>query len=162
GGAMNSPLPLELDLMLGPWALLTAIALATLVSEDLTCISVGLLVADGRADLLVGVTGCFLGIFAGDLGLWLLGRVAGRRVLSWSWLRQRLPARRLEGVGQELDRHCGKAVVAARFLPGTRVPLYVAAGILGRQWERFVFWTFAACLVWTPLLVGSVAFFGNA
>jgi membrane protein DedA with SNARE-associated domain len=158
---MSLPLPFDLGLMLSPWALLAAIALATLVSEDLTCISVGLLVANGRADPLVGVAGCFLGIFVGDLGLWLLGRWAGRRVLRWSWLHRRLPARRLEQLGQVLDENCGKAVVSARFLPGTRVPLYVTAGVLGRRGKRFIFWTFVACLVWTPLLVLSVALFGD-
>ena len=81
---MSLPLSFDLGLMLSPWALLAAIALATLVSEDLTCITVGLLVANERADLLVGVAGCFLGIFVGDLGLWLFGRWAGRRVLRWS------------------------------------------------------------------------------
>jgi membrane protein DedA with SNARE-associated domain len=159
---MNLPLPFDLGLTLSPGALLAAIALATFVSEDLTCITVGLLVASGQADLFVGLLGCFLGIVAGDLGLWLLGRLAGRRVLRWSWLRQRLPAGRLEQVGQGLDRHCGKAVVAARFLPGTRVPLYVAAGALGRGQGRFLLWTVLACLVWTPLLVVSVALYGDA
>jgi membrane protein DedA with SNARE-associated domain len=159
---MNLLLSFDLGVMLGPWAFLAAAALATLVSEDLTCVAVGLLVANGRADLLVGVAGCFLGIFVGDLGLWLLGRVAGRRVLHWSWLRQRWPARRLEQVGQGLDRHCARAVVAARFLPGTRLPFYVAAGALGRQGGRFVLWSFLACLVWTPLVVVSVALYGEA
>src|SRR5262249_48854778 len=145
---MSLALPLDVDLMLGPWALVAAIALATLLSEDLTCIAVGLLIANGQAELLLGVTGCFVGIFASDLGLWLLGRVAGRRVLRWSWLRRRLPEERLKQVGQRLDEHCGKAVLAARFLPGTRVLLYVTAGILGRSWGRFLFWTGLACLVW--------------
>ncbi len=159
---MSPALPLNVDLMLAPWTFVAAIALATFVSEDLTCIAVGLLVANGRTDLLLGVTGCFVGIFVGDLGLWLFGRVAGRRVLRWPWLRRRLPEQRLEQVGHGLDEHCGKAVVAARFLPGTRVPLYVAAGILGRSREWFILWSFLACLVWTPLLVGSIALFGDA
>lgn len=153
--------PLDVDPMLAPWTLLMAIALATLVSEDLTCIAVGLLVAEGHANMVLGVSGCFVGIFVGDLGLWFAGRVAGRGALRWSWLRRRLSEQRLNALGKALDEHCGNAVVAARFLPGTRVPLYVTAGILGRRGGRFVFWTALACLVWTPLLVGSVALFGD-
>jgi hypothetical protein len=53
----------------------------------------------------------------------------------------------------ELDRRGAVAVLAARFLPGARLPLYVAAGLLGRQTGRFVLWTALAALLWTPLLL---------
>ncbi|MBI1915348.1 MAG: VTT domain-containing protein [Planctomycetes bacterium] len=159
---MSLPVPIDLDLPLVPWTFLGAVVLATFVSEDLTCIGVGLLIAGGRAELLLGLLGCFLGIFVSDLALWLAGRMAGRRVLEWGWVRRRLPTGGLERVGRWLDRNLTGAVVAARFLPGTRLPLYLGAGILGRQGGRFVFWTFVAALLWTPLLVGSVSLFGDS
>jgi hypothetical protein len=87
----------------------------------------------------------------GDLALWLAGRVAGHRVLEWDWVRRRLPVQGLERVGRWLDRNLAGAVVAARFLPGTRLPLYLGTGILGRQGGRFVLWSFVAALLWTPL-----------
>jgi membrane protein DedA with SNARE-associated domain len=147
--------------ILGPWSFVTTTALATLVSEDLTCIGVGLLVAAGQASLPVGLAGCILGIFLGDVGLWAIGRVAGRRVVGWRWLKDRLPGERLEEMGRWLDEHCGPVVLASRFLPGTRVPLYIAAGVLGRRPVRFFLWLFVAALLWVPLLVGSVALFGE-
>jgi membrane protein DedA with SNARE-associated domain len=149
-------------MILGPWALLAAIVLATLVSEDLTCVGVGLLVAAGEADLFVGATGCFLGIWVGDLGLWLAGRLAGRGLLRWRWLARRFPEGRLEQTGRWLDHHGGALVLAARFLPGARLPLYVASGALGRRGGRFALWTGLAALIWAPLLVLAVAHFGEA
>ncbi len=45
------------------------IALGTFVSEDLTCIATGVLVAQHRLGLFEGTIACLMGIFAGDLSL---------------------------------------------------------------------------------------------
>ncbi len=134
---------------------------ATFVSEDLACIGVGLLINAQRLDLLVGLASCWLGILAGDVGLWLLGRLLGRRVLDWTWVRQRLPANGLDRWRAWFDRRGWRAVLAARFLPGTRLPVYIAAGALGRDSRPFLVWAAVAGLLWTPLLVGGVALFGQ-
>src|SRR5262249_51948094 len=47
-------------------------------------------------------------------------------------------------------------------IPGTRLPVYLAAGMLQRSAARFAVWTFVAALLWTPLLVLLVAQFGGA
>jgi membrane protein DedA with SNARE-associated domain len=145
-----------------PLGFLGATVLATFVSEDLTCVTVGLLIAAGGVSPWLGLGACALGIFLGDLGLWLLGRLSRAGALRWPWLKRRLSPSRLEGLGRWLDAHCGRAVLAARFLPGTRFPLYVAAGALGRDGGRFALWALVASLLWVPLLVGSVALFGEA
>jgi membrane protein DedA with SNARE-associated domain len=159
---MNLPLLPELGPAVGAGAWALAVILATFVSEDLTCIGVGALVAAGKADLALGLGACFAGIVVGDLGLWLAGRVAGRRALAWPWLAQRLPAQRLADLGRWLDRRGGLAVLAARFLPGTRLPLYVAAGAVGGRPWRFVLWVLVAAAAWVPALVLAAAWSGGA
>ena len=141
---------------------IVALGTGTLVSEDLTCIAAGQLVARGVLHPFVACFGCFAGIYLGDLGLWLAGRLLGRRALGWPWLASKLPAAKLERFGRWFDANAGTAVVAARFLPGTRLPLYVAAGMLGRRGVPFAAWSFVAAAVWTPLLVGLVAWLGDA
>jgi membrane protein DedA with SNARE-associated domain len=145
-----------------PLSLLVAIVLGTLVSEDLTCLGVGLLVAAGQTSLPLGLAGCFLGIVLGDVGLWWVGRVAGRRLLRWPWLARRLPSDRLAQASAWLQRRGGPAVLAARFVPGARLPLYVAAGALGQRARVFLFWVVLGALLWVPALVLSVAWFGQA
>ena len=142
------------------WPEIVALILGTFASEDLTCISAGLFIQDGRIGWLPGMVGCLMGIYFGDLGLWLLGRLGGQRVLRWSWLNRRISAHRLERLGHWFAERGWIAIFAARFLPGTRLPLYVTAGMLGRSAGRFALWTLLAALLWTPLLVGSVALFG--
>jgi membrane protein DedA with SNARE-associated domain len=153
-----TPLPFPfLDTATGPllFALLVG---ATFVSEDLTCIGAGLLVAAGRADWFPAVLACFVGIALGDTGVWLLARAAVNR----SWVRRRLPHPRLAELSDRFARHGGKVAVAARFLPGTRVPLLLAAGLAGRGGARVLVWSVGAALVWAPLVVLSVALFGAA
>jgi membrane protein DedA with SNARE-associated domain len=154
------PLALRLDGAAGPWLQLAVIVLATFLSEDLTCIGTGLLVRCGQVDLLVGLVGCYLGILVGDLGLWSAGRLAGIGLVRRRWLDRLLPPQRLNDLAAWFDRRGWIAVLAARFLPGTRLPLYVAAGVLGRRADRFLLWAALAGLLWTPLLVLAAALLG--
>jgi membrane protein DedA with SNARE-associated domain len=135
--------------------------LATFGSEDLTCIAVGLMIGAGQLDTLVGLGGCFLGIFVGDLGLWLIGFFAGLGLLQLSLVRRVVPTQRHEELRRWLDRRGSVALLAARFLPGTRLPLYLASGLFGQSFRRFALWTFLAALLWTPALVILVALLGE-
>ncbi len=107
---------------------------------------------DGAVALWPSLAACVVGIYAGDVGLWALGRYGGRRVLAWR-IAGTLPHASLERLGAWVDRHPGAAIVGSRFLPGTRLPLYVAAGIWGRRPGRILAWMLLAVTVWTPLLL---------
>jgi membrane protein DedA with SNARE-associated domain len=139
---------------------LAALALGTLLSEDLTSIAAGLLVRDGQLTAAAAVAACATGVYLGDLGLWLAGRVLGRRLLTLPWLAGRFEAAALETLGARLDYRLGMAVLGSRFLPGSRLPVYVAAGIWGRRPWAFAAWSLVAVLLWTPLLVLLTARFG--
>ncbi len=154
------PVDLKMDRTVGPWLQSAALAASTTASEDLTCIAAGLLVRDQQLDIFVGVLGCFIGIYLGDLGLWLIGRVMGRRVLAWKWVGRRLPRNRIDAWGHWFDRRGARAVLASRFMPGTRVPVYIAAGMVGSRPFAFMLWTFLAVALWTPLLVILTALLG--
>ena len=62
-----------------------AIMVPTLVSEDLTYVATGQFIARGDISAVTGVGGCIAGIFLGDLGLWLVGRLVVRRIIQWKW-----------------------------------------------------------------------------
>lgn len=153
---------LPIDAMTTGPTVFAALVLATFVSEDLTCLAAGLLVAAGRVDWLPALTACFAGIALGDAGVWFLGRTIGRRAAGLSWVRKRLPGERFAALSGWLEHRGGAAAFVSRCLPGTRVPLLLAAGIAPRGGTRYLFWTFGAALVWVPLVVGAVALFGHA
>ena len=141
---------------------LLTVALATLVSEDLATIGAAGLVQRGQVDAWPAVVACGAGIYFGDLGLWLIGRVLRERALELPWIARRLDEATLSRTAVLFDRRLGTAVVCSRFLPGTRLPMYVAAGMLGRRPTAFAAWSLIAVLLWTPLLVGVSLYAGTA
>lgn len=146
---------------LSPLSLLLIIIMATLISEDLTCISVGALVAQGRVGFLFGAFACFLGIFIGDVLLYLAGRGLGRPALARAPLKWLLSESAVERSAQWFARKGLSVIAASRFLPGARLPTYFVAGALKTGFWQFTCYFALACLVWTPLLVGLSAWLGN-
>ncbi len=147
-------------MMDGAWTTALLLAAGTLASEDLTCITAGLLIARKEMDPLAGILGCLIGIYVGDLGLWGIGRLVRRGIIERAWIASRLPAGRLSTLDAWLEAKGWRVIVAARFLPGTRVTLYIASGMLGRRAGSFALWSLLAACVWTPLVVGCIAVWG--
>ncbi|MBM3774139.1 MAG: hypothetical protein FJW37_03160 [Acidobacteria bacterium] len=138
------------------WQLL-GLAAATLVSEDLACIAAGLLIAQGKIGFLPGVLACLAGIFIGDLLLFLSGRLARR----FGVLKKLVAQEKLERASAWLARRGAVVVLLSRFTPGLRLPTYFAAGLLRTATVWFALYLLLACSIWTPLLVGSTAVFGE-
>lgn len=137
------------------------IALATLVSEDLTCIATGVLVAQGQIGFLEGTLACITGIAAGDTMLLLAGRLAGRQALVWPPLAKLLPPHRVEQGASWLRKRGLAVVLLSRFTPGLRLPTYFAAGLLPTNLTAFIFYFLVAAALWTPILVGAAGAFGE-
>lgn len=141
--------------------LLLSLVVATLASEDLTCIAAGLLVAAGELALGPAVLACFAGILGGDLALVAAGRWGGRPALAAWPLRRWVTPAALARAEHWFGQRGARLIVASRFLPGTRLATYVAAGVLRLPWRTVVFWQALACALWTPLLVGVAAVVGE-
>ena len=141
--------------------LVLLIASATFVSEDLTCIAVGVMVAEGRIDFLLGTFACFLGIYVGDLLLFAAGRILGRPALKRVPLKWFIREQDLQRSSAWFTHQGMKVIAASRFLPGTRLPTYFAAGLLNTHFWRFTLYFFLASAVWTPMLVGLSAGLGG-
>jgi membrane protein DedA with SNARE-associated domain len=142
-------------------AVLLLLALGTLVSEDLSCIAAGLLVADGRLGIGSAAAACFAGILAGDLALFALGRVLGRPALGAPPLRWVVTEAAVERASRWFERKGLGVIFLSRFTPGLRLPTYVAAGLLHTPWLTFAGFFAVAGLLWTPLLVGTAALAGE-
>lgn len=141
-------------------SLLTIMALM-MGTEDGTCILVGLKINEGDISWAFGLTACYIGIVFGDFLLWLFGRYVARHMLDRPWVQRRLPPAKLDKYAVWFEQRGWLAVIAARFMPGTRFPVYVSAGMLGRRAWQFLLWAGIAAVFWTPLLVGTVALVGE-
>lgn len=140
---------------------LVLIALATLISEDLTCIATGVLVAQGKLSFAEGTAACIAGIFVGDALLFLTGRVIGRRALRWRLLARFLPPDRIERAAAWLQKRGLMVIFLSRFTPGLRLPTYFAAGLLPTKLSTFMTYFLVASAIWTPLVIGATGIFGE-
>jgi membrane protein DedA with SNARE-associated domain len=138
-----------------------ALAIGTLGSEDLTTIAAGVLVGRGELPAWTAVLACGMGIYLGDLGLWIAGRVLATRALTYPRVIRLLPPGGPGQLRDWIERHPRVAVLGSRFTPGTRVPLYLAAGACRVSFMTFARWSLAAVAVWTPMLIGLSAAAGE-
>ena len=139
---------------MSPVVVIGLIAVATLVSEDLTCIAAGILVAQGRVGFILAAFACFFGIFVGDVLLFFAGRYLGRPALRRAPLKWFISAREVEKSSGWFSRRGLAVIFASRFVPGARLPTYFAAGMLNTPPWWFALYFFLAGVVWAPLLVG--------
>lgn len=136
---------------------LALLPFATLISEDLACVGAGMLVALGRLDFLSATLSCALGIVLGDIGLFVVGRLTRTPSINRLPMVARCAARASARTSDWVGRRGTTAILVSRFLPGARLPTYVAAGALGMPTWVFVRALVIAAALWTPLLVGVAA-----
>lgn len=139
---------------------LVLLALSTLASEDLACIAAGLLVARGSLGFFEATVACGTGIFLGDLMLYFAGRL-GRSGVHRAPLRWFVKPKALERSQRWFARRGALVILLSRFIPGTRLPTYVAAGVLRMPVLWFTLNLFVPVALWTPFLVGSSHFLGE-
>jgi pimeloyl-ACP methyl ester carboxylesterase/membrane protein DedA with SNARE-associated domain len=148
---------------MGPTALLlfVLLALATLITEDLTCVWAGVLAAEGRIDFGFAAIACLVGIVIGDVLLFLAGRLFGRALFRRAPLNWFLRESEVKRCSAWFQRRGMLAIFVSRFLPGTRLPTYFAAGLLDTNLIKFTLYFIIAAVVWTPLLVGASMLLGR-
>jgi membrane protein DedA with SNARE-associated domain len=137
------------------WIIL-GLTLGTLVSEDASLAGAAGLARAGAVSPLAAGAAVALGIWAGDFGLFLAGRFAARWRPLAGWIERRWSPTQLQALAARLERRAGLAILLSRAVPGTRVPLYVAAGVMRMSARVFALATAIAVILWTVAIVGGV------
>jgi membrane protein DedA with SNARE-associated domain len=137
------------------------ILLATFVYEDGATLLAATLSASGRLNPWFGLATTFFGIWAGDLGLYVLGSTLGRR-LAWSQLiRKYLAPESLARAERWFGQHGSFALVLSRAIPGSRLPLYTAAGALRVSARSFAKTTALCSALWVGAIFAIWRFAPN-
>jgi membrane protein DedA with SNARE-associated domain len=126
----------------------TAIILLSFVSEDAATISSALSLFGGPISWPLGFAACFAGIWLGDLSLYSLARCLGKPVLQSRWVARFADAAAIERCQEKFNQRGSLTLLVSRFIPGTRLPTYLAAGILSMPIVRFALVTAFAALLW--------------
>jgi len=129
------------------------IALATFLQEDVAALLVGLAVANEDIDLEPAAIGVFVGALTANLAFWLAGRLLGPAAFKLPGLRGAEKSGALEKARNQFKRSGFLAILASRFLPGTRIPVCAISGILGMSFLRYLLFSLIAVAPWTVLML---------
>jgi len=137
-------------------ALAVSIFAGTFVYEDGATLLAATLSAAGRLDPVLGLVAAFVGIWVGDIGLYGLGCSFGRRAAQLRWLQNCLRPESIAKAERWFAKQGSLALVMSRAIPGSRLPLYLAAGALRFPFRLFAkttalcsaFWVSAIFAIW--------------
>jgi membrane protein DedA with SNARE-associated domain len=100
-------------------------------------------------------------VMTADLMVFWLGWRYGQQVIALPILNHLLSPARLEKAEQTFARHGGKTLFAARFMPGLRSAVFIAAGICRTPRWKMVVFDGTAALLSVPLWVLAGYYFGE-
>src|SRR6266404_6129551 len=149
---MQSLSPIWLPLGFHDWlpvAQAATLGLLPFVQEDVPTVSAALLAAAGNLTWKAGFIGCFLGIWIGDALLYLLARGVGRPLLQRSWAKRFFNPVAVARSERWFGEKGTWLLLSSRFVPGTRLPTYLAAGFLHLSFPRFLAVTGTGVAIWT-------------
>ncbi len=120
--------------------------LSTFVLEDVALGVALALIAQGKLSFLEAFLICFSGITLGDFGLYYLGKYAS----MVPYLQKKIDAPSFQLALRALreNNKIDAAVVISRAVPGTRIPTYIGAGLLGFSRLRFLILTALSVSGW--------------
>jgi len=102
----------------------------------------------------------FCAALCGDNVNYWVGRYLGPRVFRWENSRL-LNRRALDYTHEFYERHGGKTIIIARFLPLVRTFAPFVAGIGHMRYVRFLAFSVAGAALWVVPIVSAGYFFGN-
>lgn len=143
----------------------TGLVVTPFLPGDSLLFAAGAIAAVGRLDVRIVIVVLIAAAVLGDAVNYTVGRIAGGRILravetNPRWRRWLNPAH-VARAHDFFERHGGKAVVMARFVPIVRTFVPFVAGVAAMSYPSFTFYNVAGAILWVGLCVGSGYVFGN-
>ena len=98
-----------------------------------------------------------IGLTVSDLWKYWLGRAA----ISRPWARKHAEGPRVAKAKDNIVHNLGKSIMIARFIPGARIPLYIAAGFFKASFLKFAIFIFLSALVYIGIAFGLFMILGE-
>ena len=160
---------LELCVQYGTWvyAILfiiifceTGFVVTPFLPGDSLLFAVGSLAAIGALNVWSAIVLLVVAAFAGDTANYWIGHYVGPKVFHKEKVRF-LNKEYLERTHRFYEKHGGKTIIIARFLPIIRTFAPFVAGIGSMIYPRFMVYNLAGGILWVVLFTLSGYFFGN-
>jgi len=121
-------------------------------------IAAAIFASRGELDIWEVIAVAAAAAIVGDNIGYLIGRTAGRKVLTWFGPLHRLSQGVLPWSERFFERHGGKTIFFARFFSVLRVTAAWLAGISRMHWWTFFLWNAAGGICWA-VLVGLISYY---
>ena len=143
----------------------TGLVVTPILPGDSLLFAAGALAAIGALDVRVVVVLLIVAAVVGDAVNYSVGRAVGVRILRRAevdprWRRWINPAH-VAKAHEFFERHGGKAIVLARFMPIVRTFVPFVAGAAEMTYTSFAFFNVAGAVAWVAICVGAGYVFGN-
>ena len=129
-----------------------------LVPSETSVIAAGVLAASGDLVLPLVILVAAGGAILGDNISYFIGRTVGHRIAARFFSGER--RKRLDQAERQLAQRGGYLILVARFIPGGRTAVTLAAGTLEFPWRRFIAWDVAAGIIWASY-ASLLGYFGG-
>lgn len=117
-----------------PWAVYLALFLGPFVQEDAAVIGAAAAAVSGQVNPVLAMVVTWLGLIISDGWKYWVGRLAHRSRRATRWIADP----RVQDARERVVRRLGLTLLVARFVPGTRIPLYIACGVFKAPFGRFI------------------------
>jgi membrane-associated protein len=143
----------------------TGLVVTPILPGDSLLFAAGALAASGALDVRLLFVLLTAAAIAGDAVNYSIGRAVGTRIIRRAeidpaWRRWINPAH-IAKAHEFFERHGGKAIVLARFMPIVRTFVPFVAGAAEMTYASFAFYNVAGAIGWVVICVGAGYVFGN-
>lgn len=143
----------------------TGLVVTPFLPGDSLLFAAGAIAASGALDARIAIVLLALAAIAGDAVNYSIGRSAGHRIIQLArtdprWARWVNPAY-IERAHTFFERHGGKAIVLARFVPIVRTFVPFVAGVAEMSYRTFALYNVTGGVGWVVICIGAGYLFGN-
>lgn len=132
------------------WLLYGGLLLAPFVQEDAAVVAAASLSGMSGANPGVAFGAVLLGLTLSDVWKYWAGRLARTN----AWARKLADKPGVAAARESVVRRLGITLLTARFVPGTRIPLYLASGFFNAPFLKFFAYMFSSALLYVSLVFG--------
>ena len=127
---------------------------------DSLLFTAGFLASQGFLDIKILIAGCFIFAVLGDSIGYYIGKKLGPKIFT----KENsifFHKKHLERAQKFYDKHGGKTIILARFIPVIRAFAPVVAGVGKMNYKRFVFFNFFGAVLWAIGVTLAGYYLGN-
>ncbi len=140
----------------------TGLVATPFLPGDSLLFAAGMLTASmGILDIKILIPLLIIAAFIGDNVNYFVGKFVGEKVFDIPYLRKIIKRQYLEKTHQFYEKHGGKTIIIARFVPIVRTFAPFAAGLGRMTYPKYIAFCISGAILWVSSITLAGYFFGN-